>query len=60
MDLTTFGIVQRLPGGNDFLAARYGVLYPNQSNIIFLFSFSVPAQLERELKCRGLVQTAKT
>jgi len=36
------------------------VLYSNQGNIIFLFSCSVPALLERELKRRGLVQTAKT
>jgi len=46
VDLTTFGIVRRLPGGNDFLAARYKVLYSYQGNIIFLSSFSVQHNLK--------------
>ena len=46
MDLTTFGIVRRLPGGNDLFAARYreGIVFKSR-NIIFLFSCFVPAQL---------------
>jgi hypothetical protein len=38
VDLTTFGIVQRLTAGDDFLTSSNGVVHSHRSNIIFPYS----------------------